>query len=69
MISEFDINTIVNYLFAGTVAWIRSIEIRLRHVPAQTIEVVENYSDKLSHRIDRLEDRLERLTEKTQSEP
>lgn len=58
MDTSFDINTIVNYLFIGAIGWIRSLEVRLRNIPQQTIITVESYTGKMSHRIDRLEDRM-----------
>ena len=56
-----DINSIVNILFMGAVAWLRSIEIRLRNIPHQTIKISDKYSDKLTHRIERLEDKLDSI--------
>lgn len=58
MDTSFDINTIVNYLFIGAIGWIRSLEVRLRNIPQQTIITVESYTGKMSHKIDRLEDRM-----------
>ena len=62
----FDINAIVNFLFIGAVTWIRSLEVRLRHIPAQTIVTVESYHNKMSHRIDRLEDRMDKVITSTE---
>lgn len=61
MIHEFDINTVVNYLFIGAIAWIRSLEVRLRQLPQYTINCVESYTNKQSHRMDRLEDRMDKI--------
>ena len=56
---SFDINTVVNYLFGLSIAWVRSIEVRLRGVPDRIDETVEKSSAKLSHRMDRIEDKID----------
>jgi len=61
MLPTFDINTIVNFLFMGTIGWIRSIEVRLRNIPQHVIDVVEKYEGKASHRMDRLEERMDKI--------
>lgn len=61
LLGNLDINTIVNFLFIGAVGWIRSIEVRLRHVPQQTLDYIEKYETKAAHRMDRLEERMDKI--------
>lgn len=56
---EFDINTIVNFLFTLTLGWVMAIDARLRAIPDKIHCRVEASSQKLSHRMDRIEDKLD----------
>ncbi len=61
--SLIDINMIINLLFVCTLAWVRSIEVRLRSIPKQTKELIDESDSKIIHRIERLEDRIEKILE------
>ena len=56
---EFDINTIVNFLFTLTLGWVMSIDAKVRALPDRIHVTVDASSQKLSHRLDRIEDKLD----------
>ena len=56
-----DINTIFNYLFAGAIAWLNLIQVRLREVPNVIDKKITASNDTIYKRIDRLEDKVDLL--------
>lgn len=62
---EFDINTIVNFLFTLTLGWIMAIDARVRAIPDKIHFRIEASSQQLSHRMDRIEDKLDAYLIKT----
>ncbi len=63
---DFDFNTmttVLNYLFIAAIAWIKSIEIKLKNIPLQTSDLIKESHNVLINRIERLETRIDRLLE------
>ncbi len=61
---DFDfttVTTMVNYLFVAAIAWVRSIEMRLRNITPHTNILIKNSEENILHRLEKLEDRVDKL--------